>query len=46
MIFRGLKKYDPETGEAQNMLAEKIETSDSQNFTITVKDGWTFSNGE
>lgn len=28
------------------MLAEKIDTSDSQNFTITVKDGWTFSNGE
>ncbi|MEU0477216.1 ABC transporter substrate-binding protein [Streptomyces olivaceus] len=46
MIFRGLKKYDPESGEAQNMLAEKIETSDSQNFTVTVKDGWTFSNGE
>ncbi|AQS67714.1 ABC transporter substrate-binding protein [Streptomyces pactum] len=46
MIFRGLKKYDPETGEAQNMLAERIETSDSRNFTVTVKDGWTFSNGE
>ncbi|MFI8948716.1 ABC transporter substrate-binding protein [Streptomyces sp. NPDC053750] len=46
MIFRGLKKYDPETGEAQNMLAERIESSDSQKFTITVKDGWTFSNGE
>ncbi|MCX4568993.1 ABC transporter substrate-binding protein [Streptomyces viridodiastaticus] len=46
MIFRGLKRYHPETGEAQNMLAEKIETTDSQNFTITVKDGWTFSNGE
>ncbi|MGW0815359.1 peptide ABC transporter substrate-binding protein [Streptomyces viridiviolaceus] len=46
MIFRGLKKYDPDTGEAQDMLAQKIETSDSQNFTITVKDGWTFSNGE
>ncbi|GCB46155.1 ABC transporter substrate-binding protein [Streptomyces sp. NL15-2K] len=46
MIFRGLKRYDPETGEAENMLAEKIETSDSRNFTITVKDGWTFSNGE
>jgi peptide/nickel transport system substrate-binding protein/oligopeptide transport system substrate-binding protein len=46
MIFRGLKRYDPETGEAKDMLAEKIETSDSQNFTITVKDGWTFSNGE
>ncbi|WP_395574408.1 ABC transporter substrate-binding protein [Streptomyces sp. BK79] len=46
MIFRGLKKYDPKTGEAQDMLAEKIETTDSQNFTVTVKDGWTFSNGE
>ncbi|MFC8388613.1 ABC transporter substrate-binding protein [Streptomyces sp. NPDC057238] len=46
MIFRGLKRYDPVTGEAKDMLAERIETSDSQNFTITVKDGWTFSNGE
>lgn len=46
MIFRGLKRYDPETGEANDMLAEKIETTDSQNFTITIKDGWTFSNGE
>ncbi|CAL9460007.1 Oligopeptide-binding protein OppA [Streptomyces sp. enrichment culture] len=46
MIFRGLKRYDPETGEAENMLAEKIETTDSQHFTVTVKDGWTFSNGE
>ncbi|GAA3156720.1 MULTISPECIES: peptide ABC transporter substrate-binding protein [Streptomyces] len=46
MIFRGLKRYDPETGEAKDMLAERIETSDSRNFRITVKDGWTFSNGE
>lgn len=46
MIFRGLKKYDPKTGEATNMLADKIESTDNQNFTITVKDGWTFSNGE
>jgi peptide/nickel transport system substrate-binding protein/oligopeptide transport system substrate-binding protein len=46
MIFRNLKKYDPKTGAAQDMLAEKIETSDSQNFRITVKDGWKFSNGE
>src|SRR3954451_3750291 len=46
MIFRGLKRYDPKTGAAQDMLAEKIDTSDSRNFTITVKDGWTFSNGE
>ncbi|MFJ3498374.1 ABC transporter substrate-binding protein [Streptomyces sp. NPDC086091] len=46
MIFRSLKRYNPETGAAEDMLADKIETSDSQNFTITVKTGWTFSNGE
>ncbi|MEU6879670.1 ABC transporter substrate-binding protein [Streptomyces sp. NPDC046712] len=46
MIFRGLKQYDPKTGEAKNMLAQNIETTDSTNFTITLKDGWTFSNGE
>lgn len=46
MLFRGLVRYDPETGKAENMLAEKIETKDSTNFTVTVKDGWTFSNGE
>ncbi|MBT2365159.1 ABC transporter substrate-binding protein [Streptomyces sp. ISL-10] len=46
MIFRGLKKYDPKTGAATDMLAERIETTDSVNFTVTLKDGWTFSNGE
>ncbi|MBC9711060.1 ABC transporter substrate-binding protein [Streptomyces sp. TRM66268-LWL] len=46
MLFRGLKKYDPKSGEAQDLIAEKIETTDSQNFTVTIKDGWTFSNGE
>ncbi|MET9729853.1 ABC transporter substrate-binding protein [Streptomyces sp. NPDC006458] len=46
MIFRSLKRYNPETGAAEDMLAEKIDTSDSQTFTITVKSGWTFSNGE
>ncbi|MEU1131484.1 ABC transporter substrate-binding protein [Streptomyces sp. NPDC005900] len=46
MIFRGLKEYDPKTGEAKNMVAESIETKDAQNFTVRLKDGWTFSNGE
>ncbi|MEU6663321.1 ABC transporter substrate-binding protein [Streptomyces sp. NPDC046821] len=46
MIFRGLVRYNPKTGAAENMLADKIETTDSVNFNITVKDGWTFSNGE
>ncbi|MGW1394448.1 peptide ABC transporter substrate-binding protein [Streptomyces nigra] len=46
MIFRGLKQYDPKTGEAKNMVAERIETTDSRHFTVTLKDGWTFSDGE
>ncbi|WP_416961956.1 peptide ABC transporter substrate-binding protein [Streptomyces sp. Agncl-13] len=46
MVFRGLKRYDPKTGKAEDMLADKIETTDSQNFTVTVKSGWKFSNGE
>ncbi|WP_371535522.1 ABC transporter substrate-binding protein [Streptomyces sp. NBC_01023] len=46
MIFRGLKKYDPKTGKAENMLATSVTTSDSVNFKITIKKGWTFSNGE
>ena len=46
MIFRGLKRYNPKTGAAEDALAEKIETDDSINYRITVKDGWTFSNGE
>ena len=46
MLMRGLKRYDPKTGEAKDMLAQKIDTSDSQNFRVTLKDGWTFSNGE
>jgi oligopeptide transport system substrate-binding protein len=46
MIFRGLKRYDPRSGAAEYMLAEKIDSTDQQTFTVTLKDGWTFSNGE
>lgn len=46
MLFRGLKRYNPTTGAAENVLAGRIETADSQNFTVTLKPGWTFSNGE
>ncbi|NJQ07221.1 peptide ABC transporter substrate-binding protein [Streptomyces lonarensis] len=45
MIFRGLKRYNPETAAAEDALAESIETDDQQNFTITIKEGWTFSDG-
>ncbi|MFH8678546.1 ABC transporter substrate-binding protein [Streptomyces lydicus] len=46
MLFRGLKRYDPRTGAAQNVLADRIETTDSQHYTVVLKPGWTFSNGE
>ncbi|NJP67294.1 peptide ABC transporter substrate-binding protein [Streptomyces spiramenti] len=45
MIFRGLKRYNPETAAAEDALAESIETDDQQNFTIKIKQGWTFSDG-
>jgi ABC-type oligopeptide transport system substrate-binding subunit len=46
MIFRGLKKYDPKTAKAENMIAQSITTTDSQNYDIKLKSGWTFSNGQ
>ncbi|WP_059013192.1 peptide ABC transporter substrate-binding protein [Streptomyces specialis] len=45
MIFRGLKRYNPETGEAEDAMAESIETDDQRTFTVTIEDGWTFSDG-
>jgi oligopeptide transport system substrate-binding protein len=46
MVFRGLKKYDPHTGAARNWIADSITTPDQRTFTIRLKKGWTFSNGE
>jgi len=44
-LFAGLVYYDAD-GKAINELAESIETDDAQNYTITVKKGWKFTNGE
>lgn len=45
MAFRGLKKYDPATGKAENAVARSIDTSDQRNFTVKLKKGWKFSDG-
>jgi ABC-type oligopeptide transport system substrate-binding subunit len=45
MIFRGLKRNNPETAQAEDAVAESIETEDQQNFTVTLAEGWTFSDG-
>lgn len=44
-VFSGLVSYDAE-GESVNEVAESIETEDSQHYTITLAEGWTFHDGE
>jgi oligopeptide transport system substrate-binding protein len=45
LLFEGLRAYDP-SGKPVNALAESIDTTDSQNWTIKVKSGAKFTNGE
>ncbi len=45
LVFAGLISYDAE-GKSQNEMAESIETEDSQNYTIKLKEGKTFTNGD
>lgn len=44
-LFAGLVSYTAE-GEIENEVAESIESEDSQNWTVTLKDGWKFTNDE
>ncbi|WP_029723979.1 ABC transporter substrate-binding protein, partial [Salinispora cortesiana] len=45
-LYRGLVKYNADTGEPENDLAESIESDDQKLWTIKLKDGYTFDNGE
>src|SRR5688572_30499563 len=45
LLFEGLRAYDS-SGKPVNALAESIETPDAQNWTIKVKKGTKFTNGE
>ncbi|MEV8098807.1 ABC transporter substrate-binding protein [Kitasatospora sp. NPDC085879] len=44
-LFKGLVDYDPATGKLRNQVADKIETTDAQHYTVTLKSGWTFHDG-
>ncbi|WP_312978478.1 ABC transporter substrate-binding protein [Corynebacterium sp.] len=45
-MYTGLVGYSPD-GEPYNAVAEDIEPNeDSSSFHVTLKDGWTFTNGE
>jgi peptide/nickel transport system substrate-binding protein len=45
-VYRGLVKYNPETGAAENDLAESITSDDNTVWTIKLKSGYKFTNGE
>ena len=44
-VFSALIRYDPDTGEAVNEIAESIESDDNQVWRVALKDGWTFHDG-
>ncbi len=44
LLFAGLLYYDKD-GQVHNDMAESIETEDSQTYTVTLKEGQTFSDG-
>jgi oligopeptide transport system substrate-binding protein len=46
VVYDGLVRYDPETTEPYPYVAESIETTDNQVWTITIKPGLAFHNGE
>lgn len=45
-VFTALVSYDNKTNEPKLAAAESITTTDSKTWTIKVKDGFTFHNGE
>jgi len=45
-LYRGLVTYNTETGKDELDLAESIESDDATTWTITIKQGYTFTNGE
>ncbi|TDD95012.1 peptide ABC transporter substrate-binding protein [Jiangella asiatica] len=44
-LFSKLVRYDTETAEPMNEIAESIESEDNVTWTITLNDGWTFHDG-
>jgi oligopeptide transport system substrate-binding protein len=44
-IFAGLVSYDAD-GKIENEVAKSIESEDGKTWTVTLEDGWTFTNDE
>jgi len=45
-VYRGLVKFNKDTGAAENDLAESITSTDNTTWTIKIKPGYKFTNGE
>ncbi|MFD0664863.1 peptide ABC transporter substrate-binding protein [Thermocatellispora tengchongensis] len=45
-VFTPLTAVDSASGQARNAVAESIESEDNKVWTIKIKKGWTFHNGE
>ncbi|MBA0051390.1 ABC transporter substrate-binding protein [Streptomyces sp. AJS327] len=45
-VFSQLVKYENGTGKLQMENAESVESKDNKTWTIKLKPGWTFHNGE
>jgi peptide/nickel transport system substrate-binding protein/oligopeptide transport system substrate-binding protein len=46
VLFSGLVRYDIKTGDPYNYMAKSIESQDNTTWTIKIKKGWKFHNGE
>jgi oligopeptide transport system substrate-binding protein len=46
VVYTGLVDFDTDSGEPVYEVAESIETEDNIVWDITLKEGWTFHNGE
>jgi oligopeptide transport system substrate-binding protein len=44
-VFSKLVHYNPETAKPENDIAQSIETTDNQNFTVKLKPGYKFHDG-
>jgi oligopeptide transport system substrate-binding protein len=45
-LFTGLVDYEPGTGKIVNMNAQSVESTDNKTWTVKLKPGWKFHNGE
>jgi len=46
-LFAGLVDYDDKTYKVENVMAESITSNDgNKTWTVKIKSGWTFHNGE